>query len=122
MIFRSIRQPIWWTALFTVIALSQASAQVKVRGTPMENVDLNNASIEEIHQVAERDANLVWSLMRTPDPIEHKVSIVTEKQVQEKAATLRVYARLHRLEGDAVDVYVEWALARLGKLRQNEHH
>jgi hypothetical protein len=53
-IFRIIRQQILWTALFTVIALWQASAQVKVRGTPMENVDLSHASIEEIHQVAEK--------------------------------------------------------------------
>jgi hypothetical protein len=29
----------------------------------MEHVDLRHASIEEIHQVAEKDANVVWSLM-----------------------------------------------------------
>jgi len=98
--FRIIRQTLLWIALFRLIVLSQASAQDKVRGTPMEHVDLRHASIEEIHQVAEKDANLARSLMHLPDPITHKVSTITHKDVEEKAATFRVYARLHHLEGD----------------------
>jgi hypothetical protein len=58
-IFRVIRQPLFWTALFRLVALSEASAQDKVGGTPMEHVDLRHASLEEIHQVAEKDANAV---------------------------------------------------------------
>jgi hypothetical protein len=92
------------------------------RGTPMEHVDLRHASIEEIHQVAEKDANVVWSLMHLPDPITHKVSTITHKDVEEKAATFRVYARLHHLEGDDAAAYVDWALDRLDKLRLKEHH
>ncbi len=122
MISRIIRQPILWTAVFTVIAFWQASAQVKVRGTPMEHVNLSHASIEEIHQVAEKDAHLVWSLMRLPSATEHKVSTITHKDVEEKATTFRVYARLHQLQGDAVDAYADWALDKLDKLRLNEHH
>jgi hypothetical protein len=122
MTFRIIRQPILWTALFTVIVLWQASAQVKVRGTPMEKVDLSHASMEEIHQVAEKDAHLVWSLMSLPDPIEHKVSTITHKDVEQKAAIFGVYARLHHLEGDPAAAYVDWALDTLDKLRLNEHH
>ena len=119
---RSIRQPLLWTALFRLIALSQTSAQDKVWGTPMEHVDLRHASIEEIHQVAEKDAHLAWSLMHLPDPITHKVSTITHKDVEEKAATFRVYARLHHLEGDDAAAYVDWALDRLDKLRPKEHH
>jgi hypothetical protein len=89
-IFRIIRQPLFWTALFRLVALSEASAQDKVGGTPMEHVDLRHASLEEIHQVAEKDANVVWSLMHLPDPITHKVSSTTHKDVEEKAATFRV--------------------------------
>ena len=122
MTFKIIRQPILWTTVLTAIALWPASAQVKVRGTPMERVNLSHASIEEIHQVAEKDAHLVWSLMRLPDPIEHKVSTVTHKDVQERAAIFRVYARLHRLEGDNADAYADWALDTLDRLRQSEHH
>ena len=33
----------------------------------MEHVDLRQASLEKIHQVAEKDANVVWSLMHLPD-------------------------------------------------------
>ena len=55
-IFRIIRQPLFWTALFRLVALSEASAQDKVGGTPMEHVDLRQASLEKIHQVAEKDA------------------------------------------------------------------
>ncbi len=121
-IFRIIRKALLWTELFRVIALSQASAQDKVWGTPMEHVDLRHASIEEIHRVAEKDANLAWSLMHLPDPITHKVSTITHKDVEEKAATFRVYARLHHLEGDDAAAYVDWALDRLDKLRPKEHH
>jgi hypothetical protein len=120
--FRIIRQTLLWIALFRLIVLSQASAQDKVRGTPMEHVDLRHASIEKIHQVAEKDANLAWSLMHLPDPITHKVSTITHKDVEEKAATFRVYARLHHLEGDDAAAYVDWALDRLDKLRPKEHH
>src|SRR4029077_19100829 len=104
-----------WIAFFRLIALSQASAQDKVWGTPMEHVNLRNASVEQIHQVAEKDANLVWSLMYLPDPITHKVSTITHNDVEEKAATFRVYARLHQLEGDDAAAYVDWALDRLDK-------
>ena len=38
--FGIIRQPLLWIALFRLIALSQASAQDKVWGTPMEHVNL----------------------------------------------------------------------------------
>ena len=117
-----IKKPILLTALFTVIAFCQASAKVTVRGTPMEHVDLSRASIEEIHQVAEKDAQLVWSLMRRPDTTEHKVSTITQKDVQEKASIFRVYARLHRLEGDNADAYVAWALDTLDRLRLTEYH
>ena len=120
--FRIIRQPLLWIALFRLIALSQASAQDKVWGTPMEHVNLRNASVEQIHQVAEKDANLVWSLIHLPDPITHKVSTITHNDVKEKAATFRVYARLHQLEGDDAAAYVDWALDRLDKLRLKEHH
>ena len=57
--FRIIRRPLLWIALFRLIAFSQASAQDKVWGTPMEHVNLRHASVEEIHQVAEKDAKLV---------------------------------------------------------------
>jgi hypothetical protein len=117
-----IHQPILWTTILAMIVLSPASAQVNVRGTPMERVNLSQASIEEIHQVAEKDARLVWSLMHLPDPIEHKVSPVTHKDVQERAAIFRVYARLHRLEGDNADAYTDWALNTLDRLRQSGHH
>jgi hypothetical protein len=121
-IFRIIRQPLLWTAFFSLIALSQASAQEKVWGTPMERVDLRHASIEVIHQVAQKDAHLAWSLMHLPDPITHKVSTITHKDVEEKAATFRVYARLHHLEADDAAAYVDWALDTLEKLRLSEHH
>lgn len=120
--FRIIRQPLLWIALFRLIALSQASAQDKAWGTPMEHVNLRHASVEEIHQVAEKDAKLVWSLMYLPDPITHKVSTITHNDVEGKAATFRVYARLHQLEGDDAAAYVDWALDRLDKLRLKEHH
>jgi hypothetical protein len=120
-IFRVIRQPLFWTALFRLVALSEASAQDKVGGTPMEHVDLRHASLEEIHQVAEKDANVVWSLMHLPDPITHKVSSTTHKDVEEKAATFRVYARLHHLQGDDAIAYADWALDTLDKLQRNEH-
>jgi hypothetical protein len=120
-IFRIIRQPLFWTALFRLVALSEASAQDKVGGTPMEHVDLRHASLEEIHQVAEKDANVVWSLMHLPDPITHKVSSTTHKDVEEKAATFRVYARLHHLQGDDAIAYADWALDTLDKLQRNEH-
>jgi hypothetical protein len=120
-IFRIIRQPFFWTALFRLVALSEASAQDKVGGTPMEHVDLRRVSLEEIHQVAEKDANVVWSLMHLPDPITHKVSSTTHKDVEEKAATFRVYARLHHLQGDDAIAYADWALDTLDKLQRNEH-
>jgi hypothetical protein len=120
-IFRIIREPLFWTALFRLVALSEASAQDKVGGTPMEHVDLRQASLEEIHRVADKDANLVWSLMHLPDPITHKVSRITHKDVEEKAATFRVYARLHHLQGDDAIAYSEWALDTLDKLQRNEH-
>jgi hypothetical protein len=91
-------------------------------GTPMEHVNLRHASVEEIHQVAEKDAKVVWSLMHLPDPITQKVSTITHNDVEEKAATFRVYARLHHLEGDDAAAYVDWALNRLDKLRPKEHH
>ena len=119
--FKIIRQPLLWIALFRLIAISQTSAQDKVWGTPMEHVDLRHASIEEIHQVAEKDANVVWSLMHLPDPITHKVSSITHKDVEEKAATFRVYARLHHLQGDDAIAYADWALDTLDKLQRNEH-
>ena len=120
-IFRIIRQPLFWTALFRLVALSEASAQDKVGGTPMEHVDLRHAGLEEIHQVAEKDANVVWSLMHLPDPITHKVSSITHKDVEEKAATFRVYARLHHLQGDDAIAYADWALDTLDKLQRKEH-
>lgn len=120
-IFRIIRQPLFWTALFWLVALSQASAQDKVSGTPMEHVDLRYASMEKIQEVAEKDANVVWSLMHLSDPITHKVSTITHKDVEEKTATFRVYARLHHLGGDDAVAYVDWALNTLDKLRRNEH-
>ena len=120
-IFRIIRQPLFWTALFQLVALSQASAQDKVWGTPMEHVDLRYAGMEKIHEVAEKDANVLWSLMQLPDPITHKVSTITHKDVEEKAATFRVYARLHRLGGDDAVAYANWALDTLDKLWRNEH-
>ena len=119
--FRIIRQPLLWIALFRLIALSQTSAQDKAWGTPMEHVNLRHASVEEIRQVAEKDANLVWSLMHLPDPITHKVSSTTHKDVEEKAATFRVYARLHHLQGDDAIAYADWALDTLDKLQRNEH-
>jgi len=121
-IFRIIRQPLFWTALFQLVALSQASAQDKVGGTPMEHVDLRHASMEEIHQVAEKDANVVWSLMHLPDPITHKVSTIAHKDVEEKGTTFRVYARLHHLQGDDAVAYADWAVDTLDKLWRNEHH
>jgi hypothetical protein len=47
---------------------------------------------------------------------------VTHNNVEEKAATFRVYARLHQLQGDDAAAYVDWALDRLAKLRLKEHH
>ena len=59
--------------------------------------------------------------MHLPDPITHKVSSITHKDVEEKAATFRVYARLHHLQGDDAIAYADWALYTLDKLQRDEH-